>query len=78
MNRILVAVLGAILMAGVGCAATEDNDPDNVIRDGGADESSKVQGANTRMDACTHCDGVQTATAAGTCPKCGMAMSPPR
>jgi uncharacterized paraquat-inducible protein A len=23
-------------------------------------------------DACSHCAGVQTATAAGTCPKCGM------
>ena len=66
MSKLFVAALGVVLLVGVGCQ-----------KDGGADvetttttteRSSTMQGA----DDCTHCAGVQTARADGTCPQCGM------
>lgn len=67
MSRFLVAVLGALLMVGVGIGCEKDKD-DGSSRSG---DSMKASSA----DACAHCPGVQKATADGKCPKCGMKVS---
>ena len=73
MNKLLIAALGAVLFVGVGCQ-----------KDGGASEAStssssdtmtvRTEGSSTMsgQDDCSHCPGVQTARADGTCPQCGM------
>jgi hypothetical protein len=63
MNRLLVALLGAVLAVGFGCH-NDDKDMDS------NDTSMKAS-----MDACPHCPGVQKATADGKCPVCGAKVS---
>ena len=55
----LFAVVGALFV--VGCKS-ESMKHDDMKHD------------SMSMDACSHCPGVQTATAEGKCPMCGMAM----
>ena len=67
MRRILVAVLGTMVFLSVGCQS-----------DGGSDKaSSKSSGdaMKASADACSHCPGVQKATADGKCPMCGAKVS---
>ena len=59
MRKVLIAALGVMLLSGVGCQ-----------NDGGDDMDDNTMRAST--DACAMCDGVQTAKADGTCPKCNM------
>jgi hypothetical protein len=61
MSRILVAVFGALLMVSVGCQHDEKH--------GGSGHAGKT------ADACTHCPGVQKATADGKCPVCAKSVS---
>ena len=68
MRRLLVAALSAFVFMAVGCQS-----------DGGSGDkmSSKSSGdaMKASADACSHCPGVQKATADGKCPMCGMKMS---
>lgn len=57
----MAAVLGAFLVVG-GCESDSKHD-----------DMSK---GKMSMDACSHCAGMQTATADGKCPVCGMAVQP--
>src|SRR4051812_29592548 len=63
MKRLMVAVLAAALFTVVGCQkkATDDTGDPKMMSG----------------DACTHCPGVQKATADGKCPECGMAVKDP-
>ena len=61
MSKLLALLaLGAVLAVG-GCQNKEKSDMDTMS---GSQTASK--------DACPACAGVQTATADGKCPKCGM------
>ncbi len=57
MNRFFVAVLGALLVVGVGCSKDDKHDH--------GDKAMKASG-----DVCSHCPGVQKANADGKCPVC--------
>ena len=61
MQKLLVVALGCILFTGVGCQ-NKDNDH--------MDHKDK-HGSMSKKDDCTHCPGVQTAKADGTCAMCG-------
>jgi hypothetical protein len=63
-SRFLVVALAAALVMAVGC---QDKDKDHHMKSG----SEKA----AMMDACSHCAGVQTATADGKCPACKMDVS---
>jgi hypothetical protein len=62
MNRFLVAVLGAALCVTVGCNKDKSADDAKMMAD----------------DVCTHCEGVQKATADGKCEACNMPVSAQR
>ena len=73
MNKLLIAALGAVLFVGVGCqndggsgSASTSSDRDTM--------TVRTEGSSTMggQDDCSHCAGVQTARADGTCPQCGM------
>ncbi len=62
MSRILSVMVFGLMLAVAGCNKNTDT------ASGTAEEGTMSAGA----DACPHCPGTQTATANGTCPKCGM------
>lgn len=64
MNRLLVALLGAVLVVGFGCSSGSDKDTNH------HDSAMKAS-----ADACAHCPGVQKATADGKCPVCGAEVA---
>ena len=78
MSKLLVAALGAVLFVAAGCQndqGSESTRTTSSTSDGGTmttttrtERTDTMQGA----DDCTHCPGVQTARADGTCPQCGM------
>ena len=62
----MLAIVGLLVI--VGCKS------DSMKHDGMSHDSMKHD--SMTMDACSHCAGVQTATAGGKCPMCGMAVMP--
>ena len=62
MRTLLIAVVCTLFVAAAGCQSDDK---------GGGD--MKKQGDSMKMsgDACSHCAGVQKATADGKCPMCG-------
>jgi hypothetical protein len=63
MSKLLALLaLGTVFAIG-GCQNNKNN---------GDDMSTTSGRETTSMDACPACAGVQTATADGKCPKCGM------
>jgi hypothetical protein len=64
MSRFFVAVLGAVLAVGFGCQSKHDESDHHDMKH----DNAKMMSA----DACSHCAGVQKATADGKCPVCGM------
>lgn len=71
MNKLLVAVMGAALLVGVGCQKDNaDSDGDVTVRT----ESTRTD--TMRGDDCAMCEGTQTARADGKCPQCGMTLRP--
>jgi len=76
MNKLLMAVLGAVLFVGVGCqndgsASSSTSQTTKSTTDGGT-TTVKTERTTTGQgeDDCPHCPGVQTARADGTCPMC--------
>ncbi|HEX8523584.1 MAG TPA: hypothetical protein VF669_15120 [Tepidisphaeraceae bacterium] len=67
MSKWICAVALGAAMAAVGCQ--NDNGGRNRDRDM---NTSSNEPKRMSADACTHCAGVQTATADGKCPECGM------
>lgn len=66
MRLLICSLICVAMMTVVGCRGNS----------GGGNTSSDK--GNTQMmsqDACGHCEGVQTAKADGSCPKCGMKMN---
>lgn len=61
-KSIALLAVGFLLVVG-GCKN------DNMNKD--MDHSSSTEPKKMTMDACSHCPGVQTATADGKCPVCG-------
>ena len=59
-NTLIVAAIGLMLL---GCQNKNESQDMDASRD------AKM---SSTEDACPHCAGKQTATADGTCPKCGM------
>ena len=64
MKSFLLAAALAVSGLSLGC---QDMNKDNSTT-----TTNKNPNTMSTADACTHCDGVQTARADGTCPKCGM------
>ena len=73
MNKLLMAALGAALMVAVGCQKDQKASTTTTTSDGDT-MTVRTDSTNTARgeDDCTHCPGVQTARADGTCPQCGM------
>lgn len=69
-SRFLVLAFAVAMALAVGCKH-DDNDMDH--HDGSMKGSTDKA---AMMDACPHCPGVQTATAAGKCPVCGADVKP--
>ena len=69
MSKLLVAVTCGILM--LSGAACQNKQAEDDMSSGGTNAGE----VKTAADACSHCPGVQTATAAGACPVCGMKPS---
>ena len=68
MSKILIAVMcGMLMLSGAACQNKQEDE--TMTSGSGAGE------VKTASDACSHCPGVQTATASGTCPVCGMKVS---
>ena len=61
----LLAILGTLLVGGCKSDSMKHDD----MKSG-----SMMKKDGMAMDACSHCPGVQTATADGKCPSCGMAV----
>ena len=78
MQKLLAAALSIAFVVSVGgCMHDKDNDMDhddmNMKHESGTSSSSK--GMNSPgADQCSHCPGVQTLNADGTCPECHMKM----
>ena len=75
MNKLFVAALGAVLLVGVGCQKDRSTDSE---MNGGTSSTTTMRTETTGtaggVDDCAMCDGVQHATADGTCPQCGMKL----
>ena len=76
MNKLLMAALGAVLFVAVGCqndGGSSSTRTTRTMRDDGT-TTTRTERTDTMRgeDDCTHCPGVQTARADGTCPQCGM------
>ena len=67
MRKVMVALFGVMLVAGVGCSKDENGK----MRMPWDKKESTTQ-MSAAKDDCPMCPGVQTAKADGTCPKCGM------
>jgi hypothetical protein len=67
MNKLLVVTFASFLAAAVGCSSSNKQSGANH-----GSTSMKGDAMNASADACSHCAGVQTATADGKCPVCGM------
>ena len=67
MNKLFVAALGVVLLVGAGCQRDGGASGDMETTTTRTERTSTMQGA----DDCTHCSGVQTARADGSCPQCG-------
>ena len=65
--RSLIASLAIVAACFVGGCQSDDNKSTT-------HSHTKTEMKTTSADACSHCAGVQTATADGKCPKCGMKM----
>jgi hypothetical protein len=65
MSRLLGCVLFAITVAAAGCHSQDEKCDHCTTKPSG---DAKMTSAS---DACSHCPGVQTATADGKCPVCG-------
>ena len=70
MSKLLVVILSGVMFIAVGCKA-EGEVGDN---DSSMSGTSSASGSSTAAgaDACSHCEGKQTAKADGTCPMCNM------
>ena len=66
MSKLLVPVMSVMLM--LSGAACQNRENDDATTSGGS-SAGEVKAAS---DACSHCPGVQTAKADGSCPVCGM------
>jgi hypothetical protein len=90
MSRFLVAVLGALLIVGVGCSDKDKSDSGSSVKASSADVCKHCPGDQkatadgkcpvcgakvSAADACPKCAGVQTAKADGTCPGCGAKVA---
>ncbi|MGB7160482.1 MAG: hypothetical protein WBD40_20620 [Tepidisphaeraceae bacterium] len=64
MSKLLIVALFGLMFATVGC---KNKDEETMTGTSSASESTMSAGA----DACSHCAGVQTAKADGTCSACG-------
>jgi hypothetical protein len=62
MSKVLAAIFGSLLVVVVGCQ--HDND-----------SSNKGDAMKASADVCSHCAGVQKATADGKCEACGAKVS---
>ena len=62
MGRFFVVALSALLFVSVGCQSDHKHDGSH----------HKGDAMKASADACTHCPGVQKATADGKCPVCAM------
>jgi hypothetical protein len=73
MKKFLVVTFVASLALTVGCSHS-DKHADQQGAMGANHGSTSMHGdtMNASADACPHCQGVQTATADGKCPVCGM------
>jgi hypothetical protein len=78
MSKLFAAALGVVLLVGVGCQ--NDRNTDTTTRsdemrstDGTTRTTVRTERTDTMRgaDDCSHCPGVQTANADGTCPMCG-------
>jgi rubrerythrin len=74
MRTLLATVLVSMMAVAVGC---QKDDMDHHHNDKMKKSDSSMTSGKTMgtMDACSHCAGVQTATADGKCPVCGMKVT---
>ena len=72
MNKLLMAALGAVLFVGVGCQNDQSSTTSSDMNRSSTSSSMSRSDTMSGQDDCTHCAGVQTARADGTCPQCGM------
>ena len=69
MSKLLVVIVCGMLFVGVGCKAEgEVGDNDATVS---GTSSASGSSASAGADACSHCEGKQTAKADGSCPMCG-------
>ena len=80
MNKLLMAALGAVLFVGMGCQNDGSSSTSSSDRMDRSSSSASMSRSDTMsgQDDCTHCPGVQTARADGTCPQCGMKVKTAR
>ena len=64
MSKLLVVILSGVMFVAVGCKSDDGGD------DMSASSSDTKSTMSAGADACSHCAGVQTATADGKCPIC--------
>lgn len=67
MRKWISAALIVSGLALVGCQSDDMEDDDDRMEDRRMSTTQPMSG-----DACSHCPGVQKATASGACPVCGM------
>ena len=77
MRSWIAVLIVASSLVGAGCMKDKDDDMhDSKMMDTKPMTQAKpMAGHETMMDACSHCPGVQTATADGKCPVCGMPVA---
>jgi hypothetical protein len=60
---------------GMKMSAAATTPAEKMAAKGTSDMETKAHSAAGAVDACSHCAGVQTATADGKCPVCGMKLT---
>ena len=73
MRTSLIAVLVVAGLSVVGCTRDDKLKQDHKKTHEKVTSTQPAMGGATK-DACTHCEGMQTATTDGKCPMCGMKM----
>ena len=69
MRKTLVAAVLIVAGISIGCTRDEELKQDHKKTH---QKVMSTQPAGAMKDACTHCEGMQAATADGKCPMCGM------
>ena len=72
MSKLLAIALCGVLFVATGCKSDDDH---HDRKTSGSTKMEKSETMKSGGDVCTHCPGVQTTKADGTCSGCGMKVT---